>query len=390
MVSAHVTETKRLIVAALAAAGRYPGALVLDSDGLEWSHGALDPAARIHAASISKTVTAAIALQLVDEGKIDLSDTVGKHLDAGACSGLTIEDLLSHRSGIVRDPGNAWNDDQWPDRGALPAFIRASEPTGRAPKYSNFGFALLGLVIEAATGTAYVVEARRRVFDPLGLETAGFDDPRALPGYGRDRGSGRSILDVHASGALAPATGLTASPRDLVKLIGEYERVVPEALRRMQREDRWPEEERDGYGLGLVLWGVGEDRWFGHSGGWSGTQSVLMRHEDTGRTILVVFDAIDAMGSSLPSRSRAAQATDGSNARPRSTRTVGARRSTAPTASANCSSTLSGPRSNSRNLSRTAGSARTSSTTSAASPSRSMAIRSSWAAAASNPTRDSK
>lgn len=296
MALSHVNETKRLIVATLAAAGRYPGALVLDSDGLEWSRGALGPAARIHAASISKMVTAAIVLQLVEEGRLALADTVGKRLDAGACSALTVEDLLSHRSGILRDPGNAWNDDRWPDREELLAYLRKTEPTGRSPKYSNLGFALLGLLIEKVTGRDYAEEARRRVFEPLRLSTAGFDDPRALPGYGRDLGSGRPLLDVHESGALAPATGLTISPRDLVRFIGGYERVVPEALRAAQREDRWTDEKDDSYGLGLVLWTIDEERWFGHTGGWSGAQSVLMRSERTDRTILVVFDAIDATG----------------------------------------------------------------------------------------------
>lgn len=127
-------------------------------------------------ASISKTVTALAALRLVELGLLDLEDSVQEHLPFVAATttwgSLTVRQLLSHTSGLARDPAfnaglndelelaNYWDDSTWPDDtpgiGIFPLLVWVSyaatqvegfEP-GYSARYSNTGYMLLGAIIE--------------------------------------------------------------------------------------------------------------------------------------------------------------------------------------------------------------------------------------------------
>ena len=144
-------------------------------------------------ASVSKTLTAAVVLQLVDEGRLSLDDRVAPLLPGYALHPrITVRHLLDHTSGLPdyflngkidrplqSEPDAAWSaHDAWdyvlgPRKRFLP---------GKVWYYSNTNYLLLGELVEAVTGRPLAEEVRARLLDPLALETAwyqGAEEPRA-------------------------------------------------------------------------------------------------------------------------------------------------------------------------------------------------------------------
>ncbi|KAK4960990.1 hypothetical protein LTR10_001479 [Elasticomyces elasticus] len=150
--------------------------------------------------SITKVFVALITLQLIEEGRLHLSDTVKQHLqshvyhDIDCAKPATIEQLLRHRAGI-----DSWEEDpiwivQGRGRSIRPAYIWRREHTleyVRRPKifapvpgeyyYASTNYTLLGLIIEEVTHTTAESEIRRRILDPLKMDHTfleGFEDAK--------------------------------------------------------------------------------------------------------------------------------------------------------------------------------------------------------------------
>jgi D-alanyl-D-alanine carboxypeptidase len=145
----------------------------------------MHPGDRYRIASLAKSFTSAVVLQLVAERKLRLSDTVERWLPGLVPNGqnITIRQLLSHTSGIFdyeRDPrviepylngdlGHYWSPLE------LVAIAISHEPLyppGETTQstYSNTNYALAGLIVKAATGKPIEVQMRRRIFEPLDLD----------------------------------------------------------------------------------------------------------------------------------------------------------------------------------------------------------------------------
>ena len=146
---------------------------------------------RFRVGSVTKTFTATIVLQLVDEGKLGLSSTLEDHLPGVVPRGkeITIRQLLQHQSGLV----NYTDYPPWL-KGAnrspttrpidLLRFV-GSKPLVFEPgtrwSYSNTNYIALGLVIEQVTGRSYAEELERRLFQPLELDATELPQTRRLP-----------------------------------------------------------------------------------------------------------------------------------------------------------------------------------------------------------------
>lgn len=178
-------------------AGEFPGLqyVVFDRGGVVDSHavgladvGAARPMAedtRLNVFSTTKVVTAVALLQLQERGRLGLDDRAGRYLDYLPYPDITLRQLASHSAGVP-DPvlGNFfvhWQEQHASfDREALlrrvlsrHGKLRFAPGTGAA--YSNLGYALLGQVIERASGASYEDFIRASVFQPLGLGPAGID-----------------------------------------------------------------------------------------------------------------------------------------------------------------------------------------------------------------------
>jgi D-alanyl-D-alanine carboxypeptidase len=194
-------------------------ALIKDAEGNEWRGKSgftsienatplkINQSFRI--ASISKIVTSIVILQLVDENKLSLSDTISKYLDTEThnkipnIDSITILHLLSHSSGIYSftENNNFWkacyfNDGMsrtWQPN-ELINYIENKKPDSEPLEpyskkfYSNTNYILLGKIIEKITNNSLSNEFQKRIFSPLKMNDT------FLEGY--DKG-GRKPIDSY-------------------------------------------------------------------------------------------------------------------------------------------------------------------------------------------------
>ena len=277
----------------------------------------LTPRHRFRVASHSKSFTAAGIMKLREAGKLGLDDRLGQHVHDlhPAIAEATIAQLLSHSVGIGRDGSDSG---PWQDRRP---FLDAAELRSDlvAPpvidantrfKYSNHGYGLAGLVIEAVTGTPYRSWIRHAIIDPAGLEETEPDMPVAdsVPvahGHSGKLPLGRRVVipGDNPTNALAPATGFVSTARDLAYWFAQLDPAAPESVlavasRRemVRRQWRYPHSSLERYyGLGTISGKTAEWEWFGHNGAFQGFASCTVTLPDPALAISVVTNAVDGL-----------------------------------------------------------------------------------------------
>ena len=242
-------------------------------------------------ASHSKTFTATAIMQLVEQDKLRLDDRLASYIpwlgQQDTLARVTIRQVLNHTAGIVRDGVEAdyWQlEGAFPDAGELRHLVEedgAVLDANESFKYSNIGYALLGLVIEAASGIPYNTYVSRYIVERLGLSDTGpeTDDharERLVTGYtARRPGLTRwPIADV-STRALSPATGFYATAEDLCRYAAAHfngdDTLLSDAAKREMQQPYWAIAQADEcYGLGFVVAEIGERRMIGHGGGFPG------------------------------------------------------------------------------------------------------------------------
>jgi CubicO group peptidase (beta-lactamase class C family) len=135
----------------------------------------LTAASRFRIASITKTFTAVMILQLVEEGKLKLTDTLDKFFQqVPNAQKITILQILSHRSGIpnVRRDQATWKPGEPVTKDEMLALIVKGAPEFEPDtknSYSNSGYFLLGLILEKLTGKPYEEALKERITSKIGL-----------------------------------------------------------------------------------------------------------------------------------------------------------------------------------------------------------------------------
>ena len=240
------------------------------------------PDTQYRVGSITKTFTSAAIMQLRDAGKLDLEDTLDRHLE-GAAHTPTIRRLLSHASGIQRETQDeSWLTLRFAQPDELLGTLAQAElvlPSGARFHYSNLAFALLGIVVERVSGVPYEDYVRERLFEPVGLKRTSFEpEPPAAKGYlGQPYADGVWDTVGVETGAWASAGQLWGTVGDLCRwgafLADPDESVLAassaEEMRTVQviaEHERW----LAGYGLGLELRRDGERILAGHGGSMPG------------------------------------------------------------------------------------------------------------------------
>lgn len=278
---------------------------------------ALTPRHGFRIASHSKSFTSAGILRLVEEGRLRLDDKVGRFIDGlhPEIADVTIEQVLSNSAGLTRDgPDSGQFLDRKPycskaellaDLAAAPVF-----PGSQRFKYSNHGFALLGLVIEAVTGQSYSEWITDEVVSKVGLQETKADielwghRPMAKGHSGTQPLGRRVVIPADNPGhALTSAAGFVATVADVARYFAQLspkaETSILSALSRREMTRRlWPDDEASlgrHYGLGTISGGRGSWRWFGHSGGFQGfiTRTCVFPEQDL--TVAVLTNAIDGL-----------------------------------------------------------------------------------------------
>ena len=123
-------------------------------------------------ASNTKTFTAVLLMQLRDEGRLRLEDTLDELLPGVKHPGLTVRQCLAHVSGMQREPvGDVWDTLQNPDREALLAGFNEAErvhPPHQLWHYSNLVFSMLGEVVARLDGRGWYEALRARTCNRWG------------------------------------------------------------------------------------------------------------------------------------------------------------------------------------------------------------------------------
>jgi D-alanyl-D-alanine carboxypeptidase len=284
----------------------------------------LTPRHRFRVASHSKTFAAAAALRLQEQGRWRLDDAVGTHVSGlpRALAGVTLAQLLAHAGGVIRDGQDAG---QWGHRrpflnaDALRADLQSAavvEPHTRF-KYSNHGYGLLGLALQAATGETFNTWVAREIVKPAGLKATLPDAPAderwpsgtpLAQGHSAVMPVGQRLIvpSTVCTHAMASATGFISTASDLATFYASLDPAAESnflsvSSRRQMAQRLWrdaPSSIERHYGLGCMsgsLDGTSDWQWWGHSGGFPGTITRTTHVSAQQLTVSVLTNAGDGM-----------------------------------------------------------------------------------------------
>lgn len=261
--------------------------------------------------SMNKMITGVAIAQLVEQGKLSFDDTVGKILpdypNKEVAEKVKIHHLLTHTSGLAdyftpeffgtsKDRFKAVKD-------YLPLFVDKPlrfQP-GERMSYSNAGFMLLGAIIEKVSGQDYFSYVREHIYKPAGMnDTDAYeldrDTPNLATGYTNENEEGRFIPGPRANNLFrhvvkgGPAGGGFSTAPDLLKfanaLVGH--KLLSQRYTDIVTTGKVVAGPGLKYGYGFFCAEVNGRRTVGHSGGFSGINSQLDIHLDTGYMIIVM------------------------------------------------------------------------------------------------------
>jgi D-alanyl-D-alanine carboxypeptidase len=288
---------------------------VLWNDGRSWvgATGMRDVARRLPVAvgtafpfaSVSKTLTAAVVLQLVDEGKVDLDAPAVRYLPAYRLDKrITVRMLMDHRSSLPdffanRKIDRALQGDKdatWTAARAWRYVPKVRPKPGTIYDYSNTNYLLLGELVEHVTNNPLSTEVRTRLLDPLQLTTAWYqavEEPKAkgARGYRLTRTANGALLKpvaarsdvmpfrsvVTAAGGAGSIAGTAADAARWMQAWGSGSLLSHATYREMLRDAKYTRAMHATvtYGLGVQLISIGGQQTLGHSGRYLGFQNAV-------------------------------------------------------------------------------------------------------------------
>jgi CubicO group peptidase (beta-lactamase class C family) len=303
----------------LARTGEFSGAVLVARDGevvLQDAWGPADreagtpntPDTRFRIGSMNKMFTAVATLQLVEAGKLALDDTVGKHLpdypNDDLASKVTVRHLLTHTGGTGDIFGPEFERNrltlrEHSDYVNLYGSRGLSYEPGTRYEYSNYGFVLLGALIEAVSGTSYYDYVRDNVFKPAGMTSTDSlpeseDVPNRAVGYMRSGDTwvpNTSTLPWRGTAA----GGGYSTVGDLMRFaqaLGSGTLISKTTLAEATRQ------QQDQYGYGFA---VGQEPVpnYGHSGGAPGMNGDLRVFPQLGHVVVILSNLDPPAASSL-------------------------------------------------------------------------------------------
>lgn len=262
-------------------------------------------------ASISKVVTAVLALRLVERGKLTLDQDMNRHLrtwrlpaiETGGQQKITLRDLLSHTAGL-----NVHGFPGYVAGSPLPSAIQVLDgrppanteavrpvlPVGKEWRYSGAGYVIAQVAIQDVGGRPFAELAEREIFRPLRMRHSAYAQPLTGP-IKENAASGHNESKAipgkfHVYPELGPA-GLWTSAADLALFLldiqksaaGKRAQLLSPAMTKTMLT-----EVKGNWGLGPALFGSGESRRFGHDGVNEGFQSTMVAYVEKGEGVIVL------------------------------------------------------------------------------------------------------
>ncbi|HWG02263.1 MAG TPA: serine hydrolase [Trebonia sp.] len=270
--------------------------------------------------SITKVWTATLAMQLVDEGKLDLDAPVAEVLPELRLAGpdvaksVTMRHLLTHTSGIDGDvfTDTGRGDDCVEKYVALLADVKQNHPLGATWSYCNAGFVLAGRVIEKLTGLTWDAALRERIFTPLGLtRTVTLPEEalrfRAAAGHVDSSGE-RAVAPIWTlPRSIGPAGLICSTPADMLAfarmhlaggLAADGRRLLSEAGAAAMASHQADLPDKyvlgDSWGIGWIRFGWDGQRLLGHDGNTIGQSAFLRLLPEEGLAVTLLTNGGNA------------------------------------------------------------------------------------------------
>lgn len=255
---------------------------------------------RFRIGSMNKMFTAVATLQLVESGKLSLDDTVGKLLpdypNLDVASKVKVRHLLSHTGGTGDIFGPAF-DTQRLQLKTLQDYVKLYgerdlrfEP-GTQWEYSNYGFLLLGVIIEKVSTKSYYDFIAENIYTVAGMSNSG-SEPESLEVDNRSKGYMRDQFEMISNQPTLPWRGTSAgggytTADDLMKFA---EALMSNKLLKAETlvESTRPQFATGSYGFGFQIEDKDQAKTYGHSGGAPGMNAILRIYPDSGESVIVL------------------------------------------------------------------------------------------------------
>jgi CubicO group peptidase (beta-lactamase class C family) len=324
----------------LTAQGSFRGSVLVGINGkvvLDKGYGFADeewnapnsPETKFRIFSLTKQFSGACILLLQERNLLNVQDPVSKYIGdlPVAWRPITVHQLLTHTSGIPNYPEVSQRAKELERIGATPRemlALVAAKPLEFKPgtqlHYSNTGYILLGMIIEQVSGQSYAQFLKKNIFEPLGMQSSGYDDQSIIL---KNRASGYSLQNGHVINAPLgdmsfpfAAGAIYSTVEDMYRwneaLTEPGRLLTSHSLQQMFAV--YPETTAYGeqnYGYGVVITHRFGKLLYYHGGGWYGFSSIMQRYP-TERVCIIVLSnlekgtdaadhiAYDLFGQSLP------------------------------------------------------------------------------------------
>jgi CubicO group peptidase (beta-lactamase class C family) len=255
---------------------------------------------RFRIGSMNKMFTAVATLQLVERGKLSLDDTLGKILpdypNANVASKVKVRHLLSHTGGTGDIFGPKFEAHRL-ELKTLQDYVKLYgerdlqfEP-GTRWEYSNYGFLLLGVLIEKVSGKSYYDLVAENIYKVAGMNNSG-SEPESVEVANRSKGYMREQFEIVSNEPTLPWRGTSAgggytTAADLMKFAGALmsnKLLKAETLAEATR----PQFTTGAYGFGFQVGRPDEARSYGHGGGAPGMNAILRVYPESGQSVIVL------------------------------------------------------------------------------------------------------
>jgi len=272
--------------------------------------------------SITKLFTSIAVMQLYEQGKLRLDDSLSTFLpeyeirqqfsDSGP---ITIRSLLTHSSGLPREsefPYWSGPEFNFPTKEQIAEKLDQQEtlyPASTYFQYSNLGMTLLGEVVEKVSGKPYDVYVREHILKPLRLTNTFIGLPEALwgtrlaTGYASiNRQGTRDMLPLFDVKGITPAAGYSSTVLDLAQFAawqfrlltnGGKEILKAATLKEMQRVHWVDPDWKVHWGLGFVVFQNNGRTLTGHWGSCPGYRSILLMEPKEKLAFIVLINAME-------------------------------------------------------------------------------------------------
>ncbi|MFX0117108.1 MAG: serine hydrolase domain-containing protein [Candidatus Hodarchaeota archaeon] len=263
---------------------------------------------KFNLASMTKIFTSIAIMQLYEQGKLDVHDTINKNIPSfPEAEKITVHYLLTHTSGL----GSLWNrkfEQSWTKLRTIDDFIGLFAedallfPPGQKDHYSNTGYILLGKIIEVITGKSYFEHVKQSIYEPANMvNTDAFEMDKEVPnlaiGYTHynyldefdpsESERRNNLFRCPIKGDSAGSGYSTLS--DLLKFANALQKGYLLSQEYLDLATRpYVGTRQNGYGYGIKIGELSGFMFYGHGGGAEGVGTDLMIIPEAGITVVIL------------------------------------------------------------------------------------------------------